>query len=83
MSALIAADRLRRDYEVTRGLFARPYLLRAVADATFSVEEGTTLAIVGESGCGKSTLLFGMTQLLSPPGEVTGGSVVFRGQDMV
>ena len=44
---------------------------------------GEFLGIVGESGCGKSTLLFAVAQLLSPPGEVVGGKVIFRGQDMV
>jgi peptide/nickel transport system ATP-binding protein len=44
---------------------------------------GEFLAIVGESGCGKSTLLFAIAQLLSSPAEITGGSVVFKGRDMV
>ena len=44
---------------------------------------GEFVGIVGESGCGKSTLLFGVAQLLSPPGEVAGGQVIFRGRDMV
>src|SRR5438067_12224119 len=57
--------------------------VRAVDEVSFSVEPGEFLGIVGESGCGKSTLLFGMAQLLSPPGEVAGGQVVFRGEDMV
>jgi len=57
--------------------------VRAVDRVSFRLDAGEFLGIVGESGCGKSTLLFGMTQLLSPPGEVTGGSVVFRGRDMV
>ena len=57
--------------------------VRAVDRVSFTLEPGEFLGIVGESGSGKSTLLFGMTQLLSPPGEVTGGSVVFRGQDIV
>jgi peptide/nickel transport system ATP-binding protein len=47
------------------------------------VQRGEFLGIVGESGCGKSTLLFGVAQLLSPPGEISGGKVTFRGQDMV
>ena len=38
---------------------------------------------MGESGCGKSTLLFAVAHLLSPPAEVTGGTVVFNGQNMV
>jgi peptide/nickel transport system ATP-binding protein len=57
--------------------------VRAVDRVSFTVESGEFLGIVGESGCGKSTLLFGVGQLLSPPGEVAGGTVIFRGQDMV
>jgi peptide/nickel transport system ATP-binding protein len=57
--------------------------VRAVNHVSFSVAPGEFLGIVGESGCGKSTLLFGVAQLLSPPGEITGGNVTFRGRDMV
>src|SRR5262249_41370053 len=57
--------------------------VRAVNQVSFSVEPGKFLGVVGESGCGKSTLLFAVGQLLSPPGEVAGGSVAFHGADMV
>jgi peptide/nickel transport system ATP-binding protein len=57
--------------------------VRAVDRVSFSVEPHEFLGIVGESGCGKSTLLFAVSQLLSPPGEVVGGRVIFRGEDMV
>ncbi|HTW13413.1 MAG TPA: ABC transporter ATP-binding protein [Solirubrobacteraceae bacterium] len=57
--------------------------VRAVENVSFSVDAGEFIGIVGESGCGKSTMLFGVAQLLSPPGSVTGGSVIFRGKDMV
>ena len=57
--------------------------VRAVDRVSFTVGPGEFLGIVGESGCGKSTLLFGVAQLLSPPGEVSGGRVIFRGSDMV
>ena len=57
--------------------------VRAVDHVSFAVKPGEFLGIVGESGCGKSTLLFGVAQLLSPPGEVVGGEVIFRGRDMV
>jgi peptide/nickel transport system ATP-binding protein len=57
--------------------------VRAVDRVSFSVEPGEFVGIVGESGCGKSTLLFAVAQLLSPPGEVVGGDVIFRGHDMV
>jgi len=39
------------------------------------------LAIVGESGCGKSTLLFAVAQLLTYPGRLAGGEVLFDGVD--
>ena len=52
-------------------------------EVSFTVGPGEFLGIVGESGCGKSTLLFAVAQLLSPPGEVVGGKVLFRGSDMV
>ena len=57
--------------------------VRAVNRVSFTVGPGEFLGIVGESGCGKSTLLFGVSHLLSPPGEVVEGKVVFRGRDMV
>ena len=57
--------------------------VRAVDGVSFTVAAGEFLGIVGESGCGKSTMLFGMAQLLSPPGEVVAGEVIFRGRDMV
>jgi peptide/nickel transport system ATP-binding protein len=57
--------------------------VRAVDSVSFDLAPGEFLGIVGESGCGKSTLLFAIAQLLVPPADVTGGSVVFRGQSMV
>jgi peptide/nickel transport system ATP-binding protein len=57
--------------------------VHAVEDVSFSVQPGEFVGVVGESGCGKSTMLFGVAQLLSPPGEVTSGRVIFRGKDMV
>jgi peptide/nickel transport system ATP-binding protein len=57
--------------------------VRAVEDVSFSVRAGEFVGIVGESGCGKSTMLFGIAQLLSAPGQVTAGRVLFRGRDMV
>jgi peptide/nickel transport system ATP-binding protein len=57
--------------------------VRAVDRVSFTVQPGEFLGIVGESGCGKSTLLFSVAQLLSPPGVLAGGTVTFRGRDMV
>src|SRR5262249_36207834 len=55
----------------------------AVDHVSFEMDPGEFTAIVGESGCGKSTLLFGIAQLLSPPAQIAGGSVIFKGGNMV
>jgi peptide/nickel transport system ATP-binding protein len=58
-------------------------VIRAVDNVSLDLEAGEFLAIVGESGCGKSTLLFAVAQLLFPPAAITGGSVTFRGRNLV
>ncbi|HEX3816106.1 MAG TPA: ABC transporter ATP-binding protein [Mycobacteriales bacterium] len=55
----------------------------AVDHVDLDVQPGEFLGVVGESGCGKSTLLFAIAQLLSPPAAITGGSVRFKGDNLV
>ena len=55
----------------------------AVDQVSFDLAAGEFIGVVGESGCGKSTLLFAIAQLLVPPAEITSGSVVFKGRNMV
>jgi oligopeptide transport system ATP-binding protein len=50
----------------------------------YHVDAGETLAVLGESGSGKSvTANTVMGILQSPPGAVTGGSVRYRGEDLL
>ena len=59
-------------------------VVHAVRDVSFSVGKGKTLAIVGESGCGKSVTvqsIMGLTPM--PPGRITSGSVLLRGQEVL
>jgi peptide/nickel transport system ATP-binding protein len=55
----------------------------AVDHVDLDLGPGEFLAVVGESGCGKSTLLFAIAQLLGRNAGITGGSVLFRGREMV
>lgn len=58
-------------------------LLKVVDGVSFTVEQGETLGIVGESGCGKSlTALATMGLLDGTPIRVTGGRILFEGQDL-
>ncbi|MDQ3559458.1 MAG: dipeptide ABC transporter ATP-binding protein [Pseudomonadota bacterium] len=75
MSAIIEAVDLARHYDISRGAFRQPASVKALAGATFSVEAGKTLAVVGESGCGKSTL----ARLLTMIEPATSGELVIDG----
>ncbi len=62
----------------------RDGVAKAVNGVSFSLEEGQTLAILGESGSGKSVTAQAVMGILdTPPGFVTGGAVRFRGQDLL
>jgi peptide/nickel transport system ATP-binding protein len=70
-----------RGLTVEYGTSAGPVV--AVDSVDLDVGRGEFVGVVGESGCGKSTLLFAIARLLSPPAEVTAGSVEFAGQDLI
>ena len=53
-----------------------------VDGVTFAIRAGETVGLVGESGCGKSVSALAMLRLLPNGLEMTGGSVVFDGQDI-
>jgi peptide/nickel transport system ATP-binding protein len=79
----VAAEPLLEVKDLTVAYQTESAEARAVQSVSFSVAPGEFVGIVGESGCGKSTLLFAVAQLLTPPGEIVGGQVIFRGRDMV
>ncbi|PLY15656.1 MAG: methionine ABC transporter ATP-binding protein [Sedimenticola sp.] len=56
--------------------------VQALSDVSFSLERGERLGIVGESGAGKSVAAFAILNLLSRPGRITAGEVMFEGQDL-
>ena len=56
----------------------------AIENVSFSVDQGEILGIVGESGCGKSMTALSILRLVStPPVYITGGSILYRGQDLL
>ncbi len=56
MTHVLEARNLVRDYHIPGSLFRKARTVHALKGVSFTVDEGKTLAIVGESGCGKSTL---------------------------
>ena len=58
--------------------------VRAVNHLNYTLHKGEKLGIVGESGSGKSVSSLGMLQLIpNPPGRITGGEILYKGQDLV
>uniref|UniRef100_UPI0025B9C3FF ATP-binding cassette domain-containing protein n=1 Tax=Caldivirga sp. TaxID=2080243 RepID=UPI0025B9C3FF len=65
------------NYVTTRGI------VKALGGVSFSVNEGETVAIVGETGSGKSTLAKVITRSWEENARVTGGEVIFEGVDIL
>ncbi|MEV4878643.1 ABC transporter ATP-binding protein [Streptomyces cyaneofuscatus] len=62
----------------------REGVAKAVNGVNYSVAEGETLAVLGESGSGKSVTAQAVMGILDmPPGKITGGEIVFKGQDLL
>ncbi len=58
-------------YPIRKGIFKRVVdVVRAVDGVSFTIEQGKTLALVGESGCGKTTLGKSLLNLLPSQGRV-------------
>jgi oligopeptide/dipeptide ABC transporter ATP-binding protein len=58
--------------------------LDAVDGVSFQLHHGETLGLVGESGSGKTVTSLAVLRLLdSPPAEISSGSVVFEGRDLL
>ena len=58
--------------------------VRAVDGVSWGIDEGETLALVGESGCGKSVTAMSILRLIpNPPGRIVGGSITFDGLDLL
>jgi len=58
--------------------------VHAVNGISFRIDEGETVAIVGESGCGKSVSMMSLLRLIpTPPGEIYSGTAIYRNDDLL
>ena len=55
----------------------------AVDHVSFDIYKGEILGLVGESGCGKSTLGKALLRMIDPPGKISSGEIIFKGEDIM
>ena len=79
MSKLLEVKNLRVSYHTYAGE------VQSVRGISFEVNEGETLAVVGESGCGKTVTAKSLMRLIqTPPGEIKDGSeILYKGNDIL
>ncbi|GGP21223.1 dipeptide/oligopeptide/nickel ABC transporter ATP-binding protein [Thermocladium modestius] len=75
--ALLEVDNLRLYYSTSKGV------VKAVDGVSFDLEEGETLALVGESGCGKSTIAKALIRLWERNVSSVDGEIRFEGRDVL
>jgi oligopeptide/dipeptide ABC transporter ATP-binding protein len=77
---LLSVQNLVKHFPVTKGLVLMKTIgwVKAVDDISFTLQQGETLALVGESGCGKTTTAKLILRLEQP----TSGEVLIDGKDV-
>ncbi len=78
MKNVIEVKNLSVDYVTGDGSF-----VRAVDNVSFEIAEGQSLGLAGESGCGKSTIAYSLMRLHRPPAIISGGEILFQGDDVL
>ncbi len=77
MSRLLEVKDLSTHFNTEGGV------VKAVDGVSYFVDEQEIVGVVGESGCGKSVTQLSVMQLVSSPGRIVGGEVVFEGRDLL
>lgn len=78
MTETLAPDTILSVRDLRTWFEGRRVTAKAVDGVTFDLKRGRTLAVVGESGSGKSVTSLSIMGLLSRPGRIAGGSILFR-----
>ncbi len=75
---LLKVENLKIDFKTENTI------IEAVRGISFNIAPGQTVGLVGESGSGKSVTSLAIMRLIAnPPGKITGGSISYRGQDLL
>ena len=76
------SDTLLSMENVSTSFFTSKGVVPAVSGVTIAIRPGEILGLVGESGCGKSVTSLSILGLVSPPGRIVEGRILFEGRDL-
>lgn len=74
---LLSIQNLQTFFYTSRGT------VKAVDGISLNIKEGEIVGIVGESGCGKTVAALSILRLLSEPGRIVSGKIVYKGRDLL
>src|SRR5574341_160790 len=78
MGTLLEVRNLHTTFRTSAGT------VRAVDGVSWDVQEGETVALVGESGCGKSVSALSIMRLVAEPaGRIEAGEIPYKGRDLL
>ncbi len=75
--SLLQVKNLNVEFATDEGIY------RAVDNLSFEIPEGKTVGLVGESGSGKSVTSLAIMGLLSYPGKISHGEIIFQNKNLV
>jgi oligopeptide/dipeptide ABC transporter ATP-binding protein len=74
---ILKIEDLKTQFFTSRGI------VHAVDGVSLHVEEGESVAVVGESGCGKTITALSILRLVPEPGKIVSGKILFKGRNVV
>lgn len=77
MENIVEIKNITIDYNLKK------YSLRAVSNISMQIKKGYITALVGESGSGKSTLATSLLEVISTPGVIESGEILYLGNQEV
>jgi peptide/nickel transport system ATP-binding protein len=77
MTELLKVKDLETQFKTESGV------VKAVNGVSYYIDEQEIVGLVGESGCGKSVSQLSVMQLINAPGKITGGEVIFEGDNLL
>ncbi len=69
--------------DLQTSFYTRDGVVKAVDGVNLYVKRGEVLGLVGESGCGKSVTSLSILRLVSQPGKIDGGEILFEGSNLL